>query len=378
MRLFRQSIQRFAIRDIASHGPYRSSQFKVLGDSREDVDRAKARWSVVRVQRLQRHLSSLVLLLDSASARRLGSGTNVIDRKHDSCHNEYTISLISLCSSAVLRTWKSWFEGELNMSSNLAVLWNRFTLPVKRLVIGMRHWPDSWQDLKANGVCRLSIVLVLVAIRPPSTCWAYTIYGKVVGITDGDTLTLLSSKQTPCKIRLAGIDAPERSQPFGTRSRQNLSQLVFGKTVLLDCINKESYGRLICKIQKGRADICLQQVRDGMAWHYKQYEKEQTPSDRLLYSEAEEDARRKRLGLWSDPNPIPPWDWRHHPAARRKAEPKNLDGNQPIRGNRRSHIFEWPGCPYYDSISVGNRVQFDSAADAERAGYRPARNCAPQ
>jgi endonuclease YncB( thermonuclease family) len=110
---------------------------------------------------------------------------------------------------------------------------------------------------------------------------------QVLRITDGDTVDVVDQGGVPYTIRLAGIDAPEHDQAFGTESTQHLSGLISGKSIALKCGNERSYGRLICKILLDGDDICLDQVRDGMAWHYKQYQDEQSPSDRDAYAAAE-------------------------------------------------------------------------------------------
>jgi endonuclease YncB( thermonuclease family) len=211
---------------------------------------------------------------------------------------------------------------------------------------------------------------------------AQSMSARVVGVTDGDTITVLAPGNVQYRIRLAGIDAPEHNQAFGTRSKQNLSRLVFGKTVSLDCGKAESYGRLVCKVLlPGGEDADLDQVKAGMAWHYKQYESEQSSADRKAYAAAEDAAREAHRGLWADAHPVPPWDFRHGTHSRLcfdKADHRVDCGEQyagPVRGNRRSHIYEWPGCPYYDAISPHNRVEFPNAQGAEQAGYRAARNC---
>lgn len=210
---------------------------------------------------------------------------------------------------------------------------------------------------------------------------AETISGRVIGITDGDTLRVLALGNVQYVIRLAGIDAPEHNQAFGTRSKQNLSRLAFGKQAALECGKEESYGRLVCKVMVDGHDVCLQQVKGGMAWHYKQFENEQTPGDRKAYADAEDAARAARIGLWADAHPTPPWDFRHGAGTRlcfdkanhRIACSERYSG--PVRGNARSHIYQWPGCPYYDSVGERNRVEFPTAQAAEAAGYRAARNC---
>ncbi len=134
--------------------------------------------------------------------------------------------------------------------------------------------------------------------------------GIVVGISDGDTITLLDQNKQQHKIRLGGIDAPEKAQPFGQKSKSNLSAMVFNREVQAECGKTDKYHREICKILVNGVDANLEQVKAGMAWWYKQYAKEQLPKDREDYEVAEFNAKAQRLGLWSDMNPMPPWLWR--------------------------------------------------------------------
>ena len=134
--------------------------------------------------------------------------------------------------------------------------------------------------------------------------------GRVVAIADGDTITLLDSANTQHRIRLEGIDAPESHQAFGEQSRLSLSEMIFGKDVSVSYQKVDQYGRLVGKIILDGKDINLEQVKAGMAWHYKFYEDEQTPEDRELYDRAEAEARAARRGLWQDPNPIEPYQFR--------------------------------------------------------------------
>jgi endonuclease YncB( thermonuclease family) len=109
-----------------------------------------------------------------------------------------------------------------------------------------------------------------------------------------------------------GIDAPEKKMPFGQKSKEHLSDLVFEKQVSVEYNKKDKYGRTVGKILVGGIDANLEQVKAGLAWHYKQYQKEQTPEDRAAYIHAEELARNEGRGLWVDANPTPPWEWRHN------------------------------------------------------------------
>jgi endonuclease YncB( thermonuclease family) len=139
----------------------------------------------------------------------------------------------------------------------------------------------------------------------------YELTGRVVGVADGDTITVLGFNRIQHKIRLAWIDAPERSQAYGNVSKQHLSALVFGQNVTVDYHKTDRYGRTVGTVVVNGRDVNLEQVRAGLAWHYKQYEGEQIPKDRATYAQAELSARKKRLGLWRDLNPIPPWEFRH-------------------------------------------------------------------
>ena len=127
---------------------------------------------------------------------------------------------------------------------------------------------------------------------------------KVVDVHEGDTLTVLLNKRQ-YKIRIEGIDAPETGQAFGKESKKHLSNLVFGKKVYGRCIETDRYGRNICATQvTGGTIIQNAMVKAGLAWHYKKYSEDET------LARLEVEAREAKLGLWADPNPVPPWDWR--------------------------------------------------------------------
>jgi endonuclease YncB( thermonuclease family) len=145
---------------------------------------------------------------------------------------------------------------------------------------------------------------------------ADTLQGRVVGVADGDTVTVLDSSNMQWKIRLMGIDAPEKKQAFGNKSKDHLSGLIFNKNVTVEYSKKDKYGRTVGKILVDGVDANLEQVKAGMAWHYKQYQKEQTMDDRISYADAEDVARSGKFGLWIDTDPIPPWYWRKAEKAR--------------------------------------------------------------
>lgn len=134
--------------------------------------------------------------------------------------------------------------------------------------------------------------------------------GKVVGIIDGDTLTLLDENQTQHRIRVSGIDTPERGQAFGHVASDNLAKLAFGQLATADCQKQDRYGRWVCVVRVNGMDVGLSQIKAGLAWHYKKYASEQTSTDQELYATAEQDARVAGIGLWKDADQTPPWDWR--------------------------------------------------------------------
>jgi endonuclease YncB( thermonuclease family) len=132
----------------------------------------------------------------------------------------------------------------------------------------------------------------------------------VVGVSDGDTVTVLDGVRNQHRIRLAGIDAPETAQPYGAAAKHHLSDLVFGEAVTVEYEKHDRYGRVVGKILKDGQDASLEQLRVGLAWHYKQYQRDQSRADRNAYAEVEYTAQQAHAGLWRDPEPVAPWTWR--------------------------------------------------------------------
>jgi endonuclease YncB( thermonuclease family) len=164
----------------------------------------------------------------------------------------------------------------------------------------------------------LAGVLVLLAHGAQAMEWV----GTVVRIADGDTLTLLDDGKAMHRIRIDGIDAPERTQAHGQRSRLSLAALAQGRSARAECGKSDRYGREVCRVIVDGVDVGLEQVRRGWAWHYTKYAHEQPPSARLAYARAEEEARRARHGLWSEGSPTPPWDYRRDQAVRAEGRPR--------------------------------------------------------
>ena len=131
----------------------------------------------------------------------------------------------------------------------------------------------------------------------------------MASVSDGDTLRVLVGDQQ-IKIRLGGIDAPESDQPFGQSSKRYLAEAVAGQIVVVEFEKKDRYGRVIGKVLLDGADMNLRQVKAGYAWWYEYYKRDQSEADQRAYSAAEREARDSDIGLWSEPTPINPYDWR--------------------------------------------------------------------
>ena len=143
-----------------------------------------------------------------------------------------------------------------------------------------------------------ALLLSGVAYADPGT------EGLVVGVHDGDTLTVLVAKQQ-LKVRLAEIDAPELGQPFGNRSKQSLVELCFQESAHVELIARDRYGRSVGKVKCREVDASAHQVATGMAWVYDRYSKPTSP----LYA-LQDAAKAPRRGLWADNEPVRPWEWR--------------------------------------------------------------------
>lgn len=150
------------------------------------------------------------------------------------------------------------------------------------------------------------IVLMLLVIEVN----AEVLNGTVVGISDGDTITVQDISNNEHKVRLMGIDAPEKSQAFGREAKQTLSNYIYKKKVSVEYKKLDKYKRIVGKVTLDGQDICLQMIREGMAWHYTEYEIEQSKTDRELYREAEAKAREVNLGLWVEKQAVSPWIFR--------------------------------------------------------------------
>ncbi len=136
--------------------------------------------------------------------------------------------------------------------------------------------------------------------------------GRVVDVASGDSITIVDTSGVEYKVRLSGIDAPEKQQPFGAESRKSLADLVYGKEVTIHWIKRDYHKRVVGKVMLKKLDVNLEQVKRGMAWVFKHFLDDPYSQDQVDYVDAQEDAESRRLGLWSQREPIPPWEFRRH------------------------------------------------------------------
>ena len=197
--------------------------------------------------------------------------------------------------------------------------------------------------------------------------------GRVVGIADGDTFTLLTPGNQQIRIRLAEIDAPESGQPYGQKSKQALSDLIFRKNVVVRVQTTDRYGRKVARPFVGDLDVCEEMIRIGAAWAYRQYLRDEN----LPAIEAE--AKVEKKGLWglSEAQAVPPWEWRRNggnPAPEVQTGDCQIKGNINSKGDRIYHV---PGSRHYSQTRInesrGERW-FCSEAEARGAGWRAPRN----
>lgn len=153
-------------------------------------------------------------------------------------------------------------------------------------------------------------LLCCLVISPITPALAGNFKGQVVKIIDGDTIEVRGPAKRPQRVRLQGIDAPEARQAFGPQARERLTALVGGKVVTVTTDQRDRHGRTLGKVSLAGEDVGLTLVREGYAWWYRDYAADQGLLDRVLYPLAEVQARWGNLGLWRDPDPLPPWAFR--------------------------------------------------------------------
>lgn len=184
-----------------------------------------------------------------------------------------------------------------------------------------------------------SVAAVLVAVSAVAV-HGQEITGKVVGVTDGDTVKVLVDRKT-VTVRLEGIDAPESGQSFGRKAKDALAALVAGKEVRVEQTGTDQYGRALGTIFVGDVDVNAKLVEQGWAWHFKKY------SSDIRLAKLEIDARDAKRGLWAEAKPLPPWEFRARqraPVAEPSEDPGAnvahwLNTSSGVRHNRRCQYF---------------------------------------
>lgn len=221
-------------------------------------------------------------------------------------------------------------------------------------------------------------MILAVLFLLPVIAWAETFEGRVVGIADGDTITVLTDEKRQVKVRLYGVDCPESKQAYGTRARQFTRDKVAGKRVEVEVRDVDRYGRTVGIVTASDGSILNADLLDGgMAWLYSAYCK--APVCRA-WKAKEVAARKVKAGLWADASPVPPWEYRKAARGGNRIKsassfPKTEAVSAGYSGNTRSGVFHAAGCRYFDCRRCTAR--FSSREAAIQAGYRPCGICRP-
>jgi micrococcal nuclease len=223
---------------------------------------------------------------------------------------------------------------------------------------------DPGGEIMQNKKIVLLVILAILFFSPFVNA-EIIITGKVVGVADGDTITVLQDR-TQYKIRLYGIDTPEKSQDFGNRAKQFTSSLVFNNDVKVVQKDIDRYGRIVGIVYVG--DTCVNEeiLRAGYAWVYHQY---CNASFCRTWTNIEKQAKNNRAGLWGHSDPIPPWDYRKG----KRSNTATLPGA--YHGNKSSMVFHGKNCKHFNCKNC--TVIFNSKEEAIKAGFRPCGMCKP-
>ncbi|WP_045221577.1 thermonuclease family protein [Desulfonatronum thioautotrophicum] len=215
-----------------------------------------------------------------------------------------------------------------------------------------------------------SITLAIVLL--PAFVWAWT--GKVVNVADGDTITVLTDTKDQVRIRLYGIDAPESRQPFGSKSTQFVRDLAALQTVKVDVRHTDRYGRTVAVIfLPDGTNLNEEIVRAGLAWVYTQFCKDHSMCAK--WDQLQATAKQSRIGLWHDPDPIPPWEWRRGNRGAFQQPDSAVPSWAQFSGNTSSGVFHTRSCEHFRCKNCTEF--FRTRVDAINAGFRPCGRCRP-
>lgn len=220
---------------------------------------------------------------------------------------------------------------------------------------------------------RTAILLYIVLFLFPTLGHALT--GKVVSVADGDTITILDSAKAQHKIRLYGIDTPEKTQPFGNVAKKYTSKLVYGKTVDVTTYDTDRYGRTVGIVIADGVNVNRSLIGAGLAWQYRKYCKASFCEDWLGL---EQKAHQSKIGLWTNNDQVPPWEFRKGAGNSNYSKATSSNSSADTRsyhGNLKSHVFHSSRCRSYNCKNCTKT--FQSRDDATVAGYRPCGQCKP-
>jgi endonuclease YncB( thermonuclease family) len=219
------------------------------------------------------------------------------------------------------------------------------------------------------------ITIFLLALIVPPCSLVFALEGQVVGVADGDTITVLDQNKHQHKIRLYGIDCPESSQPFGKAAKKLTSKLTYNKTASVKSYDTDRYGRTVGVVTVEGVNVNLSLIQNGLAWQYRKYCKDSFCQDWITY---EKNAKVSRLGLWGGHDPIPPWEWRKgvRNSSYSESSPGKYFANSSIlHGNTSSHVFHKATCRYFNCKKC--TTIFNNRDSAINAGFRPCKQCNP-
>jgi endonuclease YncB( thermonuclease family) len=211
----------------------------------------------------------------------------------------------------------------------------------------------------------IAVLMLLCSLALSVDAWN----GKVVAVLDGDTIEVLQDGRA-VRIRLAGIDCPERRQDYGEKAKRFASEMVFGRVVEVQNKGMDRYGRLLAEVTIDGKSLNQELVRNGLAWWYHKY----SPNDTVLAA-LEGYARSEGANIWSRSDAVPPWEFRLAASRSSVSEDERQRGQAVFHGNVKSRVFHRPGCQHYNCKNC--IANFSSTDEAIRAGYRPCRICNP-
>ncbi len=246
-------------------------------------------------------------------------------------------------------------------------------MPVLVMTFGHYYSAPYAAMEKMNNKIPLKTIACTILLTILSITFAHAEQCTIAHVSDGDTVNAICNDLKVVKIRLYGIDTPEKKQSFGQEATQYTRQAVLDKIVDVQVIDTDRYGRSVAVVKQGSFNLNEMLVKKGFAWTYDRYCKKSFCDEFKNY---EKQARQQRSGLWSENTPTAPWDYRRGvgtdtPISSPKGSPTASTGA--YHGNLKSHVFHGLGCRHYNCKNC--RKSFSSKSEAQNAGYRPHSQC---